>query len=123
MAFSNEFPILDGVAPSWADIECKASSNGSNLLTIKDFQSINTNTTVEVGVQRGASGGRVIRRTTGQVDFEANIVLYRTGYQALLRSLIPLAPRRGNQVGVSLVKFDIQVMHTPFGETEVYEFH
>lgn len=122
MAFSNDYPILDGVAPSWADISAIASSNGSPLLTVKDFQSISTNTTVEVGVQRGASGGRVIRRTTGQVDFEASLVLYRTGYNELLRKLIPLAPQRGNQRAVSLVKFDIQVMHTPFGSEDVFEF-
>jgi len=122
MAFSNDYPLLDGVAPSWADINCIASKDGAPLLTVKDFQSINTNTTVEVGEQRGASGGRVIRRTTGQESFEANIVVYRTGYQSLIRSLMVHAPTRGNSKAVSLVHFDIQVMHTPPGSDDVFEY-
>lgn len=121
MALSNDYPILDGIAPSWADISVKASANGAPLIEMKDIQSINTNTTVEVGEQRQA--GRVIRRTTGSVSFEANIVLYRTGYQKLLRAAKALAPLRGQRRVISLVHFDIQVLHTPPDESDIYEYH
>lgn len=123
MPINNEFPVLDGVAPSWADIMIKASplADGS-LIDIKDIQAINTGTTVEFGEQRGASGGRVIKRTTGQVSQEASMTLYRSGYQKLLRALKSLAPKRGNQRAISLVHFNIQVQHTPPGDTEIYEY-
>lgn len=120
---NNEFPVLDGVAPSWADVIVKASPTASgSLIDVKDIQSINTGTTVEFGEVRGASGGRVRKRTTGSVSQEASWVLYREGYQQLLRALKDLAPKRGNQRAISLVHFNIQVQHTPPGSTEIFEY-
>jgi len=123
MAINNEFPVLDGVAPSWADIIIKASpvADGS-LIDIKDIQAINTGSTVEFGEQRGASGGRVIKRTTGSVSYEASMTLYREGYQKLLRALKGSAPKRGNQRALAIVPFNIQVMHTPPGSVEIFEY-
>lgn len=121
MALSNDYPILDGIAPSWADIEVKASANGAPLIEMKDIQAINTNSTVEVGEQR--QGGRVIRRTTGSLSNEASLTLYRIGYQKLLRAAKELAPLRGQQRVITLVSFDIQVLHTPPDDSEIYEFH
>jgi hypothetical protein len=122
MSVNNEFPVLDGIAPSWADIIVKASPVGAALIDIKDIAAINTGTTVEIGEQQGASGGRVIKRTTGSSKAEASITLYRSGYQKLLRGLKDLAPRRGNQRLISLVHFGIQVQHTPPGDIEIYEY-
>ena len=122
MPVNNEYPSLDGVAPSWADIVIKATPIGGNLIDLIDIAAINTNTTVEVGEQRGATGGRVRKRTTGSVSYEASMTLYRTGYQTLLRNLQALAPVRGNQRLVSLVHFQIQVQHTPPGDEEIYEY-
>ncbi len=123
MSINNEFPVLDGVAPSWADIIIKASpvADGS-LLDVKDIQAINSGSTVEFGEQRGASGGRVIKRTTGQVSHEASMTLYRSGYQKLLRALKGLAPKRGNQRAIALVPFNIQIQHTPPNDIEIYEY-
>ena len=98
---NNDYPILNGVAPSWADIIVRATPEGGALLDVKDIAAINTSCTVEVGEQRGASGGRVIRRTTGSVSYEASMTLYRSGYQKLLRNLVAAAEAsnlvRGNQ--------------------------
>lgn len=118
---NNDFPILDGIAPSWADITIKCSIYGGALLDVKDIAAINSATTVEVGEQRGTSGRRM-KRTTGQSSEEASWTLYRSGYQKLLRNLASVAPARGNQKRVSLVHFDIQVQHTPPGDDEIYEY-
>ncbi len=121
MAINNEFPVLDGICPSWADFYCKASPSGVALLDIKDVKSINTGTSMEIGEQRGASGGRVIKRTTGSVKNEASMTLYRSGYQKFLRGLKAAAPLRGNQRAMSLVFFGLQFLWTPPGDVEIYE--
>lgn len=125
MAINNVFPLLNGVAPSWADITVNASGGGLALINMTDIQSINTSTTVEVGTKEGASGGRDTARTTGKVTYEASVVLYRDGYQKLLRSLKIAAQTqgnvRGNQVAISLVHFNFQMLHTPFGSLEIFD--
>lgn len=126
MALNNEFPVLDGIVPSWADIIVKITPNGAPVLSVKDIQAINSGVSVEVGEQRGASGGRVIKRTTGSVSYEASMTLYRDGYQKLLRGLNVAAESsqlvRGNQRAISLVHFGIQVQHTPPGSVEIFEY-
>jgi hypothetical protein len=122
MAVSTDFPVLDGIAPSWADIIVRATPAGGALIEMKDISAINTGRSVEVGEQKGASGGRVIKRTTGEAKYEGSLTLYRSGYQKLLRGLMELAPSRGNQRIISLVHFGIQVQHTPPGDVEIYEY-
>lgn len=119
---SNDYPVLDGIAPSWADIIVRISPDGAPLIEMKDIVAINTGTTVEVGELRGASGGRVIKRTRGAVSYEASMTLYREGYQKLCRGIMGLAPLRGNQRLVSLVHFQVQVQHTPPGSSEIFEY-
>lgn len=118
---NNDFPIYDGIAPSWADIIVRATPSGAAIVDMKDIFSINTGITVEVGEQVGASGGRVMKRTTGSVKYEATITFYRSGYQRFLRALMDLAPPRGNQRLLSLVHFGVQIQHTPPGDVEIYE--
>lgn len=124
MALSNDYPVLDGIAPSFADIALKITPAGGPILTTKDFAALSSGRTVEVGEQRGASGGRVMRRTTGSISYEASITFYRSGLQKLLRAFAGLAPTRGNQKIVGLVHFGVQIQHTPpfaSGDVEIYE--
>jgi hypothetical protein len=122
MSVNNEFPVLDGIAPSWADIIVRASPAGAPLIEMKDIAAINTGTTLEVGEQRGASGGRVIKRTRGSVSYEASVTLYYSGLQKLNRALKALAPKRGNQRVLRSVHFGVQVQFTPPGEVEIFEY-
>lgn len=122
MSINQQYPILNGVAPSYADIQVKITPSGGDLISMVDIQSINSSWTVEVGEQRGASGGRILRRTTGSLTPEASMTLYRTGYQQMMRVLKDLAPQRGNQRAVSLVHFNVHVIHTPPDESELYEY-
>src|ERR1044071_8644261 len=118
-------PLLDGVAPSWADISVRISPSAGgggvagavigavanavvgNLLELGDIKAINTGTSVDLGEQR--EGGRVIKRTRGSVSYEASMTLYASGWQKLVKGLLAVAPRRGSQVLVSLVNFTVNV--------------
>lgn len=122
MAINQAFPILDGIAPSWADMSVKAVPSGVAIFDMADIAALNTGTTVEVGEQRGLSGGRVLKRTTGSQSHETSITFYRSGYQKALRNLKALAPLRGNQRAISLVHFDMIVQHTPPNDVEIYEY-
>lgn len=121
MAVNQAYPVLDGIAPSWADVACNFSIPGAALLKMEDFKSIDSGTTLEVGEQRGASGGRVLKRTSGATKHEASAVLYYTGFQKLQRALMASGQVRGNQIVVGCVHFGINIQMTPFGSTEIYE--
>jgi hypothetical protein len=120
------YPVLDGIDPSWADIIVNANPGGSSLIKIEDISAIDSGTTVEVGLVKGASGGRVRRRTTGEKSDEFSWTLYRVGLRNLKRELMKVAIERGltrgNQVIVGLVHFDIQVQHTPPGSDDIFEY-
>ncbi len=118
---NNSYPILQGIAPSFADIALKITPTDGPILETKDFAALSSSRTVEVGEQRGASGGRVMRRTTGSISYEGSITFYRSGYQVFMRELAKLAPSRGIQKAVSLVHFGVQIQHMPFGDTEIYD--
>jgi hypothetical protein len=119
---TNEFPVYDAIAPSWADISVKASPYGGALVELADVAAVNTGCTVEVGLQR-SPGGRIKKRTTGQVDYEASLTVYQGGYHPFMRSLGALAPTRNGQKILTLVHFDIQMLFTPPGSVEIYERH
>jgi hypothetical protein len=121
MSISNDFPVYNGITPSWSDVIIKATPLGGSLVDVKDIKSINTQTALEVGRQRGASGGRTMKRTTGSTSEEASITLYYPGFLQLLRALGPLAPSRDVQKAVSLVHFDIQMMFTPIGSNDIFD--
>lgn len=114
-----DFPVLDGVSPSWADIAVRISPNGGNLIELGDIQAINTNSTVEDGEQR--EGGRLIAVTTGSVTYEASMTLYASGYRKLIRGLRASMPTRGAQRIISLARFSINIQWTPPGSEEIYE--
>lgn len=115
------YPSLNDIEPSWADIAITQTVDGGALLGLEAIASLKWSRKVEVGVRRGASGGRVMARTTGQVSYEASAVFYRSGLRAMIKALMAVAPSRGNQLIISLVPFDIMVQHTPPGETEIYQ--
>src|SRR5580692_1199088 len=111
MAINQEFPSLNGIAPSWADIGITASITGGTLLGMQAIAGLKWGRKVEIGERRGASGGRVMARTTGSGSQQASGTFYRAGMRQLIKALIPLAPTRGNQVAISTVAFDIMIQH------------
>lgn len=125
MAVHNEFPLYNGIAPSWADAICKVTGTDIELLELKDIAAINTSRSLEVGEQRGLSGGRVMKRTTGATSQEASLGLYRSGFDAFIRRLVAAAESqghtRGNEILISLVHFDFQWLYTPPGSALIFE--
>ncbi len=113
-------PSLNDIEPSWADIATTFTVYGGDILEMIDIAGLKWSRKVEVGERRGASGGRVMARTTGSGSQEASATLYRSGLRRLIKALMSKAPTRGNQRLISLVGFDILVQHTPPGETEIY---
>lgn len=119
MPANNEFPTLDGITPSWADVVVALTIGGASLLPMNKIAAINTSTTVEVGKQM--AGGRVMKRTTGALSDEASMTLYYGGLPELLRGLAPYAPTRGNQRLVGLVNFGVQIQYLPPGADEIFD--
>jgi hypothetical protein len=116
---NQEYPSLNGITPSWADIQTTFAVQGGQLIEMADYAGIKWATKIEVGEQKGA-GGRVKLRTTGTKSDEASVTFYRSGIRKLLRGLIGAAPSRGDIKQVSLVAFDITIQHTPPFESENY---
>ena len=116
-----EYPIYDGIAPSYADINLRVTGSGISLIEIGDVAAVNFGWTHEAGEQRGA-GGRLIKRTTGSPTFEGSITLYASGWQKLLRGLLPAAPTNAKgQKQIALVHFQIHRIWTPPGSTDLLE--
>lgn len=118
MPVNQDYPTLNGEAQSWSNVSATLTPNGGTALDTKDFSDISWSRSLEVGEQRGASGGRVMRRTVGQVSYESSITLYASGYERLIAALKEIAPTRGNQALISLVAFDLQIFHTPVIDAE-----
>ncbi len=114
------YPTLNGVAPSWADVTATITGEDVPTLDTVDFAALNYSSLVEIGEQRGASGGRVMRRTVGAKTDEAAITYYKTGLMTLFRGLKDAAPKRGNQRQISLAFFDVLIQQTPPGTTEIF---
>jgi hypothetical protein len=118
---SQDYPIVDGHACSWADIKVEiagASDGDSTILDIGDIAAIKWSRKLEVGVQK--RGGKVRKRTRGELSQEASITLYRDGFLKLITALAAAAPQRGNQRIISVKAYNILVQHTPYGDTAIY---
>lgn len=119
MPANNQYPVYNGVAPSWADISVNVSPDGGSILDLADIQEISTSSAIEVGTVE--AGGRVIKRTTGAVKYEASMKLTHEGAVKLCRALAALAPSRGNVKLLRFVHFSVQIQWMPEGSTETFE--
>lgn len=103
---ADEYPILDGIAPSWADLKLTISGyNGGETIETKDISAFSTGTTLEIGEQRG-TGGQLRRRTRGQSTHEASITFFVPGYRKFQRMVKAIAPIEGGRRKLGLVHFD-----------------
>lgn len=120
---SQEYPTLNGIAPSWADIKIAIAALGANgLLETADFNSISFASSVEIGTQRGASGGRVMKRTRGSKSDEAELGMYKSGARSLVELLASVAPERdGGLKQVGLAHFNINVQWSPPGDSSIWK--
>ncbi len=122
MAINNEYPLYNGFSVSWAELDVKCSSSSVALFSLDDIAAFHTGRSVEIGEQRGRTGGRVKKRTLGAGSQEASVTFYRDGFQKFYRNLAKAAPLRGgNQRVLTAVEFNIDFKHTPFNDSEIYQ--
>jgi hypothetical protein len=125
MSLNQEYPVIDGIVPSYADIKCSITPQGAPLIEMVDIKNISSGSTLEVGEQVGATGGRVKARTTGKSKHEASMTLYFTGFNKLIDGLAQAAlaagHTRGNQVVIGVVQFGITLIWTPPGSSDIFE--
>ncbi len=125
MAINNEYPLYNGFATSWADADVKCKAPNVQLFTLTDIAAFHTGRTVEIGEQRGRTGGRVKKRTLGQGSQEASITFYRDGFQSFLEKMVEAAVAlnlvRGEQVILTAVEFDVDFKHTPLNDSRIYQ--
>lgn len=113
---AESYASLIDFASSYASAKVAITPYGGTALDDTDVAAISHSGSVEVGVQK--SGGRVKARTEGEVTYEASITLYRSGLKKLIAAMVEAAPeyaKRGNQIRISLVGFDIDIHHSPPG--------
>jgi len=121
VAVSQAQPTLNGFTPSWTDIKTTFEVDGGETVADVDYSDIKHATKVSVGEQRGPSGGRVMRRTTGSKTLTAAATFYQDGLEKLQSALAssPLAVTRGDEVDVSTVPFDILIMWSMPGDAQI----
>jgi hypothetical protein len=109
-----EYPTLNEVEPSWADIKVSIPIHDGQTIVTPEIAAIKWSDKVDVGVARGTNGGRKTKRTTGQYDCEAAVTFYRSGWKTL-RDGLAMKDKR-----ISLVGFDILIQHTPPGTSQIF---
>jgi hypothetical protein len=110
---ANEYPTLNEVAPSWADIKITLPIYQGNSVEPTDIASIKWSDKVTPGVVRGVSGGRKKARTVGDYECDCSITFYRNGWEQFREALGSV------NVALSLAGFDVLIQHTPPGSTAV----
>lgn len=111
---ASEYPTLNGVAPSWADIGVQFPIYGGNSVVTNDIAAVKWSDKVDVGTLRGTSGGKKLRRTTGQYDADATITFYKDGWRTFRDAL------KAKNAKISLVGFDVVISHTPPGDSGIH---
>lgn len=117
---SESYASLVDFASSWANAKIAITPYGGAVLDEADVASISHSGSVEVGMQK--SGGRVIAQTEGEVSYEASITLYRSGLRKLIAAMVDAAPDyavRGNQIRIALIRFDVDIHHSPPGSAAI----
>jgi hypothetical protein len=109
-----EYPTLNEVEPSWADVQISIPVYDGPTVQTNDIAGVKWSDKVDVGVVRGTSGGKKRKRTTGAYDADATITFYKTGWKTMRKAL------RAKNRKLSLVVFDILIQHTPPGESGIH---
>lgn len=112
---ASEYPTLNEVAPSWADIRITLPIYGGGSVEPTDIASIKWSDKVTPGLVRGTSGGQKKARTVGEYECEASITFYRAGWEQFRAGLAEKNKR------LTLVGFDVLIQHTPPGTAGIFK--
>lgn len=119
------FETLNGDAVSWSELSAVTKIRGGIPLPQPDLKSCDHAAKVERGDKRGASGGRVVSRTTGSATNSGSASWYKAGLRDFKRALKNAALAAGyinsdGHVQLSKVAFDLVIMHSYEGDPEIY---
>lgn len=110
-----EYPTLNGIEPSWADLSVSFPIYGGITHITKGIKGVKWNDGVEVGeVREPGSRGGVVKTTTGRYSCECSMTFYRSAWRQFKKALAQKNKR------ISIVGFDLIILHTPPGEEEIY---
>lgn len=108
-----EYPVLNGIVPSWADIAVTFANFDGAALDNNDISALSWKDDLDIGVQK--VGGRPIARGTGDLKSEASITFAHSGWTKMKKNLADKAPQRGDRFRIGLVGFNILCQYTPPG--------
>jgi hypothetical protein len=114
-----DYPTLNGVAQSWADLTITIDVYGAAQIDAEDVKDISWKRSVERGEQR-KTGGQLRARTAGQASYECTITFYASGYHKLIAALGAAAVAGGyvdstGAAQLSKVGWSTLVQHAPEG--------
>lgn len=118
---AGEYPTLNEVEPSWADVKITLPLYDGPIVDTPDIKGIKLSDKIDMGIVRGTSGGKKRKRTTGQVDNDASITFYMSGWRMLRDALATKAPLNASgKKQISLVLWDILYQFTPPGTEGIF---
>lgn len=110
---AQDYPLLNNIVPSWADIELTFTNFGGAALDNNDLSALNWKDDLEIGNQK--VGGLIVARGTGDVKQEASCTFAHSGWTKMKKNLADNAPKRGDRYRIGLVSFNILCQYTPPG--------
>jgi hypothetical protein len=110
---AQDFPLLNGIVPSWADVAITFTALDGPALDNNDLSELSWKDELDIGFQK--IGGRIIARGSGDVKQEASCRFAHSGWTKLKKILADMAPQRGDRFLIGLVGFNVLVQYTPPG--------
>lgn len=108
-----QYPILKGVAPSWAEVKATANIDGGQSLPNIDWKALNWESKVDRGDGQRGPTGRKRKRVTGKKTDTGSATLYQSGLKDLKRALMAVAPKDdAGRAQLSKVPFDLVIKYS-----------
>lgn len=114
------YPTLNEFEPAWCDVRIPIALYDGPVVETEDIAAIKWSDKVIVGAVKGTSG-RKRKRTRGDLEGEASITFYLSGWKKMKAAFRVVAPKRDGKSQISLVAFDIPIQFTPPGSTDIFE--
>lgn len=111
---------LNERAVSWSDIAFTLDIPGAPQMPVIDIKSLDFEGAVTRGEQRGASGGRVLKKTSGSLKNTCSATFYTSGLDEVIDAFSAIAPKdSAGRPQLSKVTFSMVVKHTFEGEDRI----
>ena len=117
------YSTVDVESQSWANIGIEWQLYNGPTIKAADPKAIKWKTALEVGVQKHTSG-QIKGYSRGATTQDGSIEFYAGGTIVMIKACIAVAKAMGyvdasGAYQYGRVVFDIPILHTPYGETEI----